>query len=96
MWNGHGVKHNWRGRTSNAATNVHQHTAALLATSLVMEQPTVDLKVVVADVGTPFEEREKAATDRGTAMAEQVGAVVKAKLSICRPRTARPTFGRHA
>lgn len=69
-----------------------KHTAALLATSLVMEQPTaviaVDLKVVVvtadADVGTPFEEREKAATDRGTAMAEQVGAVVnefKAKLN---------------
>ena len=69
-----------------------KHTAALLATSLVMEQPTaviaVDLKVVVvtadASVGTPFEEREKAATDRGTAMAEQVGAVVnefKAKLN---------------
>ena len=69
-----------------------KHTAALLATSLVMEQPTaviaVDLKVVVvtadASVGTPFEEREKAATDRGTVMAEQVGAVVnefKAKLN---------------
>lgn len=69
-----------------------KHTAALLATALVMEQPTatiaVDLKVVVvtadADVGTPFEEREKAATDRGTTMAEQVTAVVdefKAKLN---------------
>ena len=69
-----------------------KHTAALLATSLVMEQPTaviaVDLKVVVvtadADVGTPFEEREKAATDRGTVLAEQVTAVVnefKAKLN---------------
>ena len=69
-----------------------KHTAALLATSLVMEQPTaviaVDLKVVVvtadADVGTPFEEREKAAADRGTTMAEQVTAVVdefKAKLN---------------
>lgn len=69
-----------------------KHTAALLATSLVMEQPTaviaVDLKVVVvaadADVGTPFEEREKAATDRGTTMAEQVTAVInefKAKLN---------------
>lgn len=69
-----------------------KHTAALLATSLVMEQPTaviaVDLKVVVitadADVGTPFEEREKAATDRGAALAEQVTAIVsefKAKLN---------------
>ena len=69
-----------------------KHTAALLATSLVMEQPTaviaVDLKVVVvtadASVGAPFEEREKAATDRGAALAEQVTTIVsefKAKLN---------------